>query len=558
MSDYNLQNFFLIGNAAFNTVPAYDIELANNIVLSPYSKKEIKVGQKTYPSLIHYLLSLRLCYKASQQELAEAEPNEVREILLKYQAKCENVFRKYATSYRIKSSPSEFVKDGYENVRDFLKSKTDSALDILFDVVVNDSNMRDALINSGDKTIVFHDPDTILGDGLNNRGANLLGKRLQQVRKFLKTNYQRECIAVRALNNIVSLTDEKLNNKENFTSFEKWGLQKIEFMSKLIALFFEYLCEPRDGFEKVSIPPIIINPYKNPQTKKEGVLVLSNDTQYDSYFRDLLKSKTNKNPEKIKNYEYEGTQFGAWEFPKDKIANVLQIINKSGSIVPRITPQMSMYCIREVLHCGIFNTFDSVNFPLPDEETIKTISKMIKNNIRNKELAFATQIDNLVIRDIYQYVFIISEYIMLQAVSENSDNYTTIIENSEKFVSDTKRDYFNYGFHTDEENAIAQFILYTCIAVMDSIDIEVLSEREIKFCIDLLNLNQPNKFVLFEKLVKSPFEVYKSIIIQMFSEKGVIANDEIAQLVANLMETVDDAMDNEIVKNRVYSFANFI
>jgi len=100
--------------------------------------------------------------------------------------------------------------------------------------------------------------------------------------------------------------------------------------------------------------------------------------------------------------------------------------------------------------------------------------------------------------------------------------------------------------------------LYTCIAVMDSIDIEVLSEREINFCIDLLNLNQPNKFVLFEKLVKSPFEVYKSIIIQMFSEKGIIVNDEIAQLVANLMETVDNAMDNAIVKNRVYSFANFI
>jgi predicted NAD-dependent protein-ADP-ribosyltransferase YbiA (DUF1768 family) len=558
MSVYDLQNFFLVGNSGFNTVADYDVELANNIVLSPYSKKEIKIGQKTFPSLIHYLLSLRLCYKASQQELSEAEPNEVREVLLKYQAKCENVFKKYATSYRIKSTATDFVRDGYENVKEFLKSKTDSALDILYDLIVNDSNMRDALLNSGDKTIVFHDPDTILGNGLDNRGANLLGKRLQQVRKYLKTNYQRECIAIRALNNIVSLTDEKVSNKENFTSFEKWGLSKIEFMSKLIAIFFEYLCEPREGFEKVSIPPILINPYVNPRTKKEGALVLTNNTQYDSYFRDLLKSKTNKNPEKIKNFDYQDAQFSAWEFPKDKIANVFQIINKVGAIVPRITPQMSMYCIKEVLHCGIFNTFDSVNFPLPDEETVKTISKMIKNNIQNKELALSTQIDNLVIRDIYQYVFIISEYIMLQAVSENTENYTTIIENSEKFVSDTKRDYYNYGFHTDEENAIAQFILYTCIAVMDSIDIEVLSEKEIRFCIDLLNLNQQNNFVSFDKLTKSPFEVYKSIIIQMFSEKGIIVNDETSQIVANLIETVDDAMDNAIVKNRVYSFANFI
>lgn len=561
MSDYNLQNFFIIGNRIFNTRPEYETEIANNIVLSPYHKKEIIVGQKTFPSLIHYLLSLRLCYKNVQQQLIQAEPDEVREIYEENAEKCSGNFLKYAKSYKIRTSATEFVKEGYQNVKEYFVDRTDKALDILYDLITKDSNMKSALVNSGDKTIVFHDPDTILGDGLNRGGANLFGKKLQQVRKFLQSNYQRECIATKSLQNIINLTSEKINDKktiETFNSFEKWAFNKLEFLCKLIATFFEYLCSPRYGFMKVSIPPIIVNPYTNPKTKKKGVLILTNDIFYDTFFIDLLKTK-GKIPEKIKNYEYEGRNFDGWEIKEDQLSSVLQFLNAEGRVIPRITPQMSLYCIKEVLNCGIFNTFESVNFPNPENETVQVISKMITQNFENIELANSTIVDNLVVRDIYQYVLIAAEYIMLQAISENTEDYKAIIENTETFVSDTKRTYFNYGFETDEENAIAQFILYIVIAITDSIDIDVVSDHEVNFCIDMINLNQDIRIIpSIENLMQNPNELHDRIVSQMFSEKGSIMNEEIAKKFSNLIYTVNDKIDNPIVKNRVYSYANFI
>jgi len=562
MSDYDLQKFFLIGNPIYNTDPAYDTELVNNILLSPYHKKEITVGQKKFPSLIHYLLSLRLCYKNVQEELLNAEPNDVRSIYEENKEKCEKNFLKYAKSYKIKATTTEFIKEGYTNVKEYLLDRTDKALDILYEVISNDSNMKNALVNSGNKTIVFHDPDNILGD----KGANLYGKKLQQVRKFLQSNYQRDCIAIKSLKNLITLNQEKLTEqKEQFNAFEKWAFQKIEFLCKLIAKFFEYLCAPRDGFIKVAIPPIIINPYENPITKKKSVLVLTNDKFYDSFFMDFLKGEKTKGKnkvfaiEKIKNYKYQDRTFDGWEIKEEQLSTVLQFLNTEGRVVPRITPQISLYCIREILHCGIFNTFESVNFPNPDADTIKVITKMIIDNFENPELANATIVDNIVIRDIYQYVFIVSEYIMLQGISENTDNYISIIQSTEEFVSNTKRTYHNYGFKTDEENAIAQFLLYIVTSIMDSIDIDVVGNREVSFCIDMLNLNQVVRLIpSIENLMTNPVELYDRLIVQMFSEKGFIVDDSTAKKISNLIYTIDDKMENSIVKNRVYSYANFI
>jgi hypothetical protein len=559
MSDYDLQKFFLIGNPIYNSSPEYDTELANNVVLSPYHKKEITIGEKKYPSLIHYLLSLRLCYKDVQQQLLNAEPDDVRVIYEENKEKCEKNFLKYAKSYKISATTTEFIKEGYANVKEYLLDKTDKSLDILYNLISNDSNMKNALVNSGNKIIVFHDPDHILGD----KGGNLYGKKLQQVRKFLQSNYQRDCIAIKSLENIITLNDEKIKEGK-FNDFEKWAFHKLEFLCNLIAKFFEYLCAPRDGFMKVSIPPIIVNPYENPVTKKKGILVLTNDKFYDIFFMDLLKSvKTkggkNEKIEKIKNYKYQDKIFDGWEIKEGQLSEVLQFLNSEGRVIPRVTPQMSLYCIKEILHCGIFNTFESVNFPNPDDDTIKVITKMIKNNFENVELANATIVDNIVIRDIYQYVFIVAEYIMLQGISENTDNYTSIIESTESFVTNTKRTYFNYGFETDEENAISQFVLYIITAVMDSIDIDVVTDREVSFCIDLLNLNKDVRLIpSIENLMKNPDELHDRIIVQMFSEKGFIVDDEVAKKISNLIYTVNDKIENAIVKNRVYSYANFI
>ena len=94
---------------------------------------------------------------------------------------------------------------------------------------------------------------------------------------------------------------------------------------------------------------------------------------------------------------------------------------------------------------------------------------------------------------------------------------------------------------------------------MDSIDIDVVTDREVSFCIDLLNLNKDVRLIpSIENLTNDPVEVHDRIIVQMFSEKGFIVDDEVAKKISNLIYTVNDKMENTIVKNRVYSYANFI
>ena len=83
----NLQNYFIIGNPVYNTTADFNEQIASNTPLSPYNKLEITVNNQKYPSIIHYLLSLRLCYKESKEQLNQAEPNEVREVFLKYEKK---------------------------------------------------------------------------------------------------------------------------------------------------------------------------------------------------------------------------------------------------------------------------------------------------------------------------------------------------------------------------------------------------------------------------------------------------------------------------------------
>lgn len=569
MSDreYNLQNFFIVGNPNYTTNPEYSEDVANNTVLSPYNKIEVKTLNQTYPSLIQYLLTLRLCYKQSKEELEKADIDQVRDVFVKYEKKCEGVFKKYGKSYKIKTSASEFIKEGFNTVQEYLLDKTEKGLNILFELVAKDSGMKNALINSGNKKIIFHDPDKILGDGLDKSGANLFGKKLEEVRKFLQSNYTRDCISTNSLKNIVTLNVEKLTKQDDFNSFEKWAFDKLQFVCKIIANFFEYLCMSRDGYMQVSIPPIIINPYINPKSKskKETILVLTNDTSYDNFFINLLKTKDGKEPEKIKNYDHEERRYNGWEIKKEQLANVLQLLNSDGGRVsPRITSQMSLYCIKDILNCGIFNTFEGVSFPNPDADAVKAIAKLIQRNIQNPGLMHSVSIDALVARDVYQYVFIIAEYIMLQAISKDTDNknyddYVKISKNNEDFVINTKRDYFNHGFDTDEENAIAQFILYTITTISDYLDLDVMSDNEINFCIDLLNINQNVKTIpSINRLTEDNNKIHINIINQMFSEKGLIVNESECKKVANLIATINENMDNKIIENRIYFFSNFI
>jgi hypothetical protein len=569
----NLQNYFIIGNPVYNTTADFNEQIASNTPLSPYNKLEITVNNQKYPSIIHYLLSLRLCYKESKEQLEQAEPNEVREVFLKYEKKCERVFKKYAKSYKIKTSATEFVKEGFETVQDYLFDKTEKGLLVLYEVISTNSEMKNALMNSGDKKIIFHDPDNILGDGDGQmRGANLYGKKLEEVRKFLKSNYQRDCIATKELQQLVNLSSE--SKIEEFNPLEKWAYKKLEFVCKIIAKFFVYLCKPRLGYTEISIPPIIINNYTNPKTKKNGVLVLTQDNSYDDFFKGLSKKskdKTAQDYNKIENYEYQGEKYNGWEINKENLSDVLQFINTEGKVNPKITSQMSLYCIKDIMSCGILNTFEGVNFPNPDDVAIKVITQLILKNIDNRFLANSTTVDILVVRDVFQYVFILTEYVMLQTFSkeENKEerknneeiynNYINVANNNEQFVLNNKRDYFNHGFATDEENAIAQFILYSIIAITDYIDLDVIGTDEINFCIELLNLNQTSNLIPpVNRLMTNSNEFYVQNVIQMFSEKGQIVSEEMARIIANLIHTVNENMDNPVIQNRVYFFSNFI
>lgn len=595
--NYDALENFLVGsnqyvNSYLNTLDVEDMDreifnseerLLVSRDLSPYNNTLVKTKKREFPSLIKYILSLRLCYNAEIDKLIEAENiNEIRKIINKNAEPCKKVFKKFSSQYNIKTG-GLFVKDQFEDVDAYLIDKTNKGLDILYDIVPKSMIMKQRLLSTENKTIVFIDPDKILGDGLDGSGLNLYGKKLMQVRTMLKRVNVTRSLTEKVVPNIINYTEST-----TLTPFETWVMNKLKYVAKVSGLFFEYLCESRPGFLQISTLASIITPYE--VTK---VLVLSNDRAIDNYFLQMqkdedaalktyeVKLKQSKVPvdkhksmlenkerdlkvtERVTGYKHqdEDVPRNGWKTSNKNLAQVKNFVKSLSVVNPIISGELTKTVIDDLFNCNIVESVSSISFPMLGIQTSNFIKSLIRQGINNQYLKNMTEISEQACNNIYQYVLSLAEYIIVNSVNSNEPDFVKIAKQSEESVMNQKRDFEFYGFNDDNKNAISQCMLSIILAITDWLDLDYASMQEFKFVENLLGISVEKEDVVnLTPLETNPDKIpHSRLITKMFNENGIILYSQDVEYICNLLFTISKEMQtNDVLKNRVYFYANFV
>lgn len=532
--------------------------------LSPYNNILVHSKNRTYPSLITYLLSLRLCYNKEISKLIETtDPREMRNIMKKNAEPCKKIFLKFSAQYNI-VTPGVFVKDAFQSVDEFLVDKTNKGLDVLYNIIPKSGAMKQYLLATGNKKIVFHDPDPILGDGLDYSGLNLYGKRLMEIREKLKESKQTVALSEQFLNNLINFTD-----LQSLSPFEKWAYDKIETVAKVSGMFFQYLCEPRTGFLQISSLASIISPFE-----KDKLLVLTNDKSVDNFFLGIQKdeeqlhnkkeaTKKKKTPfvritERVTGLLQEGEEIprNGWKTSLSRLAEVKNYIKSLSVVNPNLTGDMTNYVIHDLFNCNIVNSVADISFPSITQSLISQIKILIKSGISNQYLKNMTEISDQACNNIYIYVLSLAEYIIINSIDQNKNDLIQLTKDTENFLNQNKRDFEFYGFNDDNENAVAQAILYIVIALTDWLDMDYATMTEFKFVEKLLYFNEKEPI----NIVENPESmIVKKLLTKMFYEKGIIVYNQDMDYLSKLLYTIQkDMKNNKQLENKVFFYANFI
>ena len=555
--------------------------------LSPYNNVEVVTKNKAYPSLIKYLLSLRICFNKEIAKLIEIDDSksieELHYIVEKNKEACRKNYLKFAEQYKIRKG-DVFVRDGFDDVDSYLISKIKNGLEVLYNIISKSSRMKSLLLSTNKKTIVFHDPDLFLGDGLDGKGLNLFGKKLMEIRGMLQRTHIVRAVCEEVIPNFISMEDTK-----TFTDFEKLLDTKLQYVSKLTGSFFEYLCQSRPGYFQIKSVPQIISPF---ETNK--ILILSNDKTIDSFFVSIQKQEVEKMKkfkeelkkkkmssekmselekkqaeatyltQKVESYKTEkGDTMNGWKTSIKNIGEVKNYINSLHTVSPIVSGEMVLSVLNDIMNCNITDNFNKISFPNMNEKMRTTIDKYIKQGIKNEYLAISTEISERACYFIYSYILHLAEYIIVNSFDKSSQSnqqpdYTLFAKQEEQLVTKNKRDMEDYGFDSIDENAVLQCMLYVVIAITDWLDMDYAVKNEFKFVETVLSLEQDEN--IFKQLLRNPNkEKYKKDMLQAFAQKGIIIYDSDTEYIMNLFYTIVEKMKtNDNLKNRVFFFANFI
>ena len=556
--------------------------------LSPYNNVEVLARNKSYPSLIKYLLSLRICYNKEISKLIAVDDSqdidELRSIMDKNNEVCKKVYLKFAEQYKIRKG-DVFMRDGFDDVDSYLIDKMKNGLEVLYNIVAKSSQMKKLIISTNKKNIVFHDPDKFLGDGLNGKGLNLLGKKLMEIRGMLQRVHMVRAISEQVVPNFIAMDDVK-----NFTDFENLLNSKLQYICKLTGSFFEYLCQSRPGYLQIKSVPQIISPFEG-----DKILILSNDKTIDSFFTSIQKQEVQKMKEykqelskkkfsseklkelekkkaetlyktqKMESYKSEkGETMNGWTTSAKNIGEVKNYINSLQSVSPIISADMVLAVTHDLMNCSIGDNFNKISFPSMTELMRAAIQKYIKEGLKDKYLAVSTEISERACFFLYSYTLHLAEYIIINATQANQSDFVAFAKHEEEMLATNKRDIEDYNFDSIEQNAALQCMLYLVVAITDWLDMDYATKTEFKFVETVLSLEQEphdnQKENPFKQLLKNPLkEKYKKDVIQVFVQKGIIIYESDLEFIMNLHYTIVEKMkENEVLKNRVYFYANFI
>lgn len=534
--EYNVNENVLIGNF-YDYTGEYEAQIKSTKILSPYYHVPVNWKGKGFPSLVNYLYFFRLCYKDLKEKLYTMKPKEVPAYYYKNKNKCEKLFKNIGDQIGINK---------FETVKSYIIRITKDALDVLYDIYMRNSDLKASLLATEYLPIYFVDRDEILGDGLDGSGLNLFGKKLEEIRKYLKENVLRDSLVETKIKTLETL-NLQFNNSSDFTSYsndkfnnvEKWAYKMLLMYSNAIASFFEYLCISRNEF-------MPINTEINIDIK---------DIDDDSF---LVSGKNDTFKYQFSKLEGKYKEDKGWIFPNKSRNEVKKLVYKAGvGVSPTLSLNITKYVINEIFHCSFESEFSALRFPEISYDFSKTVSSMITSFIKDKKLKNSMIITSQTCDSLWRQICMLCENIY-ETASQSEEGEIEAINNvlniSQSSVENLKREYSDYGFNTETENCALQSVVYNIVAITDWLGTYDVKADELDTCISILTFGM-NSLKSFNTIDNN--EVNN--ISRAFEDKGlVIGNKTSGRILGFIKKISKESQNNKEVLNRIMFFSNII
>ena len=540
---YDTEKTIVIGNFKKYTGP-YEEPIYANRILSPYYKYPVSHKGNTYPSLINFLYSVRLCYKDIKDQMIELEPEDVPSFYKKKRVKCNKLFDKLGM---------KIGKNNFQSADEYIVEITKESLNILYKYFSSNNTLKEALMSTGVSPIVFVDDDAILGTATEKKGLNMLGNMMVKVRTYLIENHMRSSIALSKLETFSNLElklddiyDYKNYKNNNFNDLENWAFKMLIMYCSAVAYFFNYLCQDRRDFIRV----IKGSNLEELEGDKFALYGDYSDMEYNLKNLGGIVKNVNKDGEKKK----------AWVFPLKVKTQVKQLIFASTfGVNPVVSVNIAKYVAHDIFHCSFTSEFNNIYFPEVSDKMKTTIEHVITSVLSSDpELYETTTVSFQACNYLWKHICMMCEHVYVSASFEDDfvDNeggaMKQILQASKNSVENLKRDYVDYGFNTENENCILQAILYIIVALTDSLEVDEVTMMEYNAMYNILLVDLPR---IKGKSVNSGFGLN---VMKAFNEKGLIINTDMAEVIGGLVEKLSKEMNRKEVLNRIMFFANII
>lgn len=547
--EYNTDKVVLVGNFYTYSGP-YEEQIKATKILSPYLEINLNTDRKLFKSIATYLYYVRLMYGDLKDKILSEPVSNVYGFYKKHKFKTEKLMKNLGEKIGISN---------YDGPKTYIITKTKESLNNIYNLFITNKELRNALLFTEDLPIIFVDDDPILGDGLNGLGLNLYGKKLEEIRRYLRSTTMKDSLLEDKFNNMLDIkldyTDFEefenfINENKTFNIIEKWAFKMMLMYSNAIAKFFEYLTVSRTDFLEV------IKEGSMNLSKNNNELILKGVYQsLGNKFTNIGGKFNNKNKEWIFSKTFKLPGYNKDQDTEQEITKIIFNYNLIG-IKPIINNKIVSYVINEIFNCSFGSQYDNIRFPTLTDNFTDTIRYMIKSFIVNENFKTNIEITSNAISIFWSHICKLCEHIYdysEQFEGGEQLKLNTSLYNAKKSVDQLKKEYVNHNMHTETENCALQAVLYNIVALTDWLSVNIVGTKELNTCVDILCYNLDD-LKDFESLDTNEVEN----VIKAFVNKGLIIDSSVAKKILGFVHKMNDNSSDNLVLNRIMFFSNII
>ena len=214
-------------------------EYKEYIEFSPNHKgKMLTIEGKLFPTISHYIATkciFHIPFTASAGRVKKIFYEAYKKILVDSEKPIID-FSSFLSLDEINEKYNKLLEENYRNQVEYYAKK---GIYKKFD----NRLFQDILISTGNYKLVYKDEnDNILGTGKNNKGKNIVGKHLMDMRSELKISRQNEKIDKLESSHIIYIL-------ENDEFMKDWVIKKVENICKVLMTMKNYLYQKNENYD---------------------------------------------------------------------------------------------------------------------------------------------------------------------------------------------------------------------------------------------------------------------------------------------------------------------